>query len=216
MYIWVLLATFITALYAFNLHFREDVRSLRITPMAEAIVSKVVIQHEAVRKYANDKKDDIVTYTNQGNVISSGDLEAYLPYGFKVDDEVKTAYYCLKEGNYNTPVACNNTDGVKVFFISYMKTPQRWKNKRTDLPSQELFQAIKNVMGRNASFGYNIKARADGSPILEDSYISDVEIKNNDSLRIFIPTPIYDTEPFKADCTTEVPCILHMSVEISN
>ena len=49
MYVWVLLATFIAMLYAFNLSTREDMRSLYTVPQAESVVAKIVTQHRAAR-----------------------------------------------------------------------------------------------------------------------------------------------------------------------
>ena len=51
MYVWVLLATFIAMLYAFNLSTREDMRSLYTVPQAESVVAKIVTQHRAARQY---------------------------------------------------------------------------------------------------------------------------------------------------------------------
>ena len=54
MYIWVLLATFIAILYSFNLPTRSDMREIYVEPQAEAIVSKMLLQHRAAENYARD------------------------------------------------------------------------------------------------------------------------------------------------------------------
>ena len=48
MYIWVILATFVVALFSYNLSVRSDSRDLYVTPQAQAVISKLLIQHEAV------------------------------------------------------------------------------------------------------------------------------------------------------------------------
>ena len=51
MYIWIILSMFITALYAFNLHVRQDSRSLYVEPQAQMVISKLSLQHDAAREF---------------------------------------------------------------------------------------------------------------------------------------------------------------------
>jgi len=73
MYIWVVLATFVTALFSYNLSVRPDARDLYLTPQAQVIVSKLLIQHEAASKvfkenYKKSKNNRSLIDENQSNL----------------------------------------------------------------------------------------------------------------------------------------------------
>lgn len=53
MYIWIILAMFITALYSFNLHVRSDTHALYVEPQAQMFVSKIAVQHDTARRLFN-------------------------------------------------------------------------------------------------------------------------------------------------------------------
>ena len=73
MYIWVILATFVVALFSYNLSVRSDSRDLYVTPQAQAVVSKLLIQHEAVTKYT--KKQYKLAKKGQGEKMFMGKVD---------------------------------------------------------------------------------------------------------------------------------------------
>ena len=104
MYVWVLLATFIAMLYAFNLSTREDLRSLYTVPQAELVVRKIVTQHRAARQYMKDHlppDNGTTTISYYPGEIKIDDLQYYLPYGFERDSEYTSLIYCLDRESTN-------------------------------------------------------------------------------------------------------------------
>ena len=104
MYIWVVLATFIAILYSFNLTTRSDMREIYVEPQAEAIVSKMLLQHRAAENYARDLGFNSY-YPGEVNfdVLCQ---QNYLPYGLEGCDpsdiskisrrqEIHSRIYCL-------------------------------------------------------------------------------------------------------------------------
>lgn len=210
MYIWVLLATFITILYSFNPAVREDIRSVKVAPIAEAVISKTVIQQKSAKDYFQKNLSTIKSSTNSYFPLDSEDLVDYAPYGFKIDGNgVQTDIFCLKDDNIlNTPIACNNID-AKRFVISYGAVPNRWVNLSSGMPNNDYKAAIKNVMGFEPTFGYTVPKQ--GGDIATGTYESEMEIKNNDKVRVFIPQYIIGSEDFAAACAGSGHCLVYLS-----
>lgn len=210
MYIWVLLATFITILYSFNLAVREDIRSVKVAPVAEAIISRTVIQQESAKDYFRKNMASIKSSTNSFLPLDADDLESFAPYGFKIDGNgVNTDIFCLKSDNIlNTPVACNTAD-AKIYVISYGQVPNRWVNLSSGMPNNDYKAAIKNVMGFEPTFGYTVPNQ--GGDIASGTYESEMEIKNNDKVRVFIPKYIIESTDFAAACTGNMHCLVYLS-----
>ncbi|MFI3241267.1 MAG: hypothetical protein R3Y43_01720 [Alphaproteobacteria bacterium] len=228
MYIWVILAIFMTTLMGFNLHFRSDVREVTLAPLAESIVSKVVIQHNALQSYIAHNKETLKIQSSSELTLDGDDLEIFAPFGFKFNNNIKSLISCVEKDNINSLISCSCTNKdnsslgecsdkiVSVMATTFMQTPSRWFNYKSSTPTTELKSAIKNVMGYNSSFGYNVDANhSDTTGIDDTTYTdSDYEIKNNDSLRFFIPQVIVDEENFKSLCIEDnIPCILQTTTE---
>ncbi len=138
MYIWMVLATFIVMLAAYNLSPRADLMSQQQTPMAEAAITKFLVQHDAAVKYAKAKYEEFyknpetggiapgpidgckrektVDVDEDGNEVeketTTGDLCKFLPIGYKYEE--KTYYstiYCLNASEYE-PVTDEETGEV--------------------------------------------------------------------------------------------------------
>lgn len=216
MYIWVILATFVTALYGFNLAVREDIRDLTIIPIAEALVSKVVIQHVAAQDYSKYNKNSIKSSSNSTLVMDKAKIKNFAPTGFVFDNnEVYTAIYCVNVLNPKFLVPCNNANASR-FLMSFSPLPPQWTNPRTKIPSKDLFVAIKKVMGRNSAFGYAGAKRKD-MPDPTRGIVSDIEIKNNegsiseDITRVFVPEGISKTEDYTKKCTNSKYCLVFLT-----
>lgn len=171
MYIWVILATFITILYSFNLATRSDMRALYVEPQAEAVVSKIVIQHRGAIKYVHDKSppingDSVVSY--YPGEVSFGDLRGYLPYGFnstRSDSDFRSVIYCLNKDSTalgqpispscltNQASCCGNEKSIN-YMVTYGCVPQKWRNIKTGKPNNDLLNAMKNIVGLGTDFGY--------------------------------------------------------------
>lgn len=173
MYIWVILATFMVALYSFNLTYRADLRSVEVEPVARALISKLIIKQQAAGRYmrgntppyakiidAEGNKVDSDTVTYAPGILTEQQLrpsegETYLPYGFKEDNSVTTEIYCLDRNNYRNARACSDDNAIR-FLVAYMVIPQRWLNVKTGLPNNDLNAAMKELIGYDSSFGYPV------------------------------------------------------------
>lgn len=172
MYIWVILATFIAVLYSFNLTIRSDMREIYVEPQAEAIVSKVLLQHRAAENYARD-----LGYTS----YYPGEVDFkllcqknYLPYGLegcnpsdtsKIErrQDIYSRIYCLDKtsSGYSKSVSgcpgspsCCSQNKAKNYVVTYACVPQKWRNIKTGKPNNDLLNAIKNNVGMGVSIGY--------------------------------------------------------------
>ena len=119
MYIWVLLATFIAILYSFNLPTRSDMREIYVEPQAEAIVSKMLLQHRAAENYARD-----LGYTSYYPGEVDFDLLCrmnYLPYGLE---------------------GCNPADTSKIEKERGTQSEQTWHCIRLALSLQTLIKSV--------------------------------------------------------------------------
>lgn len=166
MYIWVLLATFMAILYSYNLSPRQDMRKLEVEPLAEAIISKLVIKQKAAGLYmrshtppyaiyhdvdGNIKQADQITYIS--GLLSEGELKGYLPFGFKDNDTYRAEIYCADSATQTTFAPCEEKEN-KRYLVSYTTIPQRWLNVVTGLPNNDFTNALKTIIGNDKSFGY--------------------------------------------------------------
>lgn len=178
MYVWVILATFIAMIYAFNLSVRSDIRDLYKVPQAEAAISKIVIQHRGAKKFMQDHMPpdngtDVVSYFP--GQISYNDLKDYLPFGFngnKADSEYTSTVYCLDRDSANlsaevagcgaggSGVSCCADPKSAAYLITYGCIPSRWRNVFTGKPDNDLLNAIESVVGIGVSMGYAVEASA--------------------------------------------------------
>lgn len=179
MYIWVILATLILALYSFNLSYRSDIRKIEIEPLARSIISKILIKQQAAAlyikahtpPYAQIQSPDGTSSPSNSVTFSAGKLSkedlsasgggSYFPYGFVDDESVITEIYCLSEDGASA-LDCNNEDSI-TYLVSFYVLPQKWLSIRTGLPSNDFLNAMKDMVGDNPGFGYPIcKKYAEG------------------------------------------------------
>ena len=112
MYIWMMLAAFIVMLTAFNLSPRNDLPRQLQTPLAEAAITKFLVQHDAAVKYAQhqllryhdnpSENSGLTAGTITGcNSEGGGSLCNYLPIGFKYEENLYySSIYCLNSSEY--------------------------------------------------------------------------------------------------------------------
>lgn len=100
MYLWVIIATFIAALFALNVSIRSDIKQLYVEPQAQTVVTKLYVQHRAAMNYISKRNRNS---TAEGMSYRPGELtadmlEADLPYGFNQNSgfsKFTTWVYCL-------------------------------------------------------------------------------------------------------------------------
>lgn len=173
MYIWVILATFLVALYSFNLTYRSDLRSIEVEPVARALISKLVIKQQAAGRYMRGNTPPFAhTVDGEGNTIASDTITyapgiittellrpsegvTYLPYGFNDDNTVTSEVYCIDKDNHKQAMDCNEQNAIR-YLVTYMPIPQRWLNVKTGLPNNDLNAAMKELIGYDSGFGYPV------------------------------------------------------------
>lgn len=170
MYIWVILATFITILYSFNLSTRADMRKLYVEPQAEAVVAKLVEQHRAAQKYVRDHMppdNGSSTVSYHPGEVSFANLKPYLPYGFngsQTNSEYTTLLYCLDRTSDkfsqamtgctgSGPSCCGDAKSI-TYLATFGCVPQKWRNIRTGRPNNDMLNAIQNIVGMGTDMGY--------------------------------------------------------------
>lgn len=170
MYIWVVLATFLAILYSFNLSPRSDMREIQVEPVAEAVISKLVIKQQAAGRFVADHSPPKAKYddgTQATEIIYvAGILEdntriganghpfgEYLPFGFNNSEDMKAEIYCLSAENYSMTDECK-LESARRFLFTYTLIPQRWINVKTGVPNNDFINAMKTIIGNDDRFGY--------------------------------------------------------------
>lgn len=206
MYTWMLLATFIVMIYAFNLSTREDMAELYTVPQAESVLAKIVAQHKAAQKYLRDHQpptngNTVVSY--YPGQIAVDDLEYYLPYGFDRTEEYTSLIYCLDRDSTNLSTAisgcseegvscCSNPKAI-TYLVTFGCIPSRWRNLISGKPDGNLLKAIINTVEAGADFGYAEQSNADlWGP--EETVRSTMAIRGRGSTYTSIPQYIISNE----------------------
>ena len=171
MYIWVILAFFITTLFSYNLAYRTDIREVTVSPRAQSVASKVVIQHEAASRWVKDHSlggDSRGDPMPQGNLQNdfttreilvtdtTNELKPYLPFGYKptAGPEYKSFVYCLDRRDLRSAaVDCNDEFSI-AYLITYGCVAQKWVSLITGKPSKDLEFGISEAKKAGAEMGY--------------------------------------------------------------
>ena len=100
MYLWVIIATFIAALFAMNVSIRSDIKELYVEPQAQTVVTKLYVQHRAAMNYISkrDRNSTVTGLSYKPGELAAGMLKADLPYGFQQNsgfNKFTTWVYCL-------------------------------------------------------------------------------------------------------------------------
>lgn len=228
MYIWVLLATFLATLYSFNLSQRADMRKIEVEPVAQAIISKMVIKQQAAGRYMESNTPPYAKYNNGdgtfkpspqilytsgilteeelGSTVTKEDADkgTYLPFGFNNTDNVTTEIYCLDHATQKNIVNCA-TAGVSRYLVAYMPIPQRWLNIKTGLPTTDFSNAMKTIIGNDNSFGYPGCEAADliEDPETHAKVCSKLKVRSKEGLIYDIPYYVANSGNFAKECGTK-------------
>lgn len=190
MYLWVIIATFITILYSFNISVRADLDRVHAETKAGVVVTKFFAQHNAVKDYLNSQATSKIGQSrvpyfpgdgyNSSTCVEGSEkcdlssyVETYLPVGYIEDTEVVTKVFCLENGD---PEAEQCTSGVGgsccsdeytgIYVVSFRKIPSKWINKVTTMPNADVLGYMAKARGYGKSFGYTdkIDTDSDGTP----------------------------------------------------
>ena len=102
MYLWVLIAIFISALAALGTSLRPDIKDLYMNTQAETEITQIYTLHRATLKYI-DKHPEI-----EGK-IDPNTISAYLPFGFQPGNFVSMSY-CLNSIGTDIPNECQTQE----------------------------------------------------------------------------------------------------------
>ena len=237
MYIWMMLAAFIVMLATFNLSPRSDLQSKHQVPLAEASITKFLIQHDAAVRHAKYNKalkslnHGLLTGCNDSN---QGQMCKYFPVGFNYEENLYySGIYCLNSAVYSTTTnpdtgditktietqegvneaSCNATSGSEVYVISYGRVPQRWKNVSSNRILGDYYTAMHSRIAVGASCGIVVPKKGDDekrNPLGSEYVIEGIDVQNES-----IPKYLLDDSEFNEVCTKEVdgefPCIIYVT-----
>ncbi len=129
MYLWIVIATFIVALFSYNLSVHPDVDRMYAQTRANTVAASFQIQHNALVAYVKSleghtEKQEFTQDENGNTTVSGGayqsgdcfikskfngsaafkddDVQNFLPPGFKLDEQTISKIYCFKR--YEAPV----------------------------------------------------------------------------------------------------------------
>ena len=226
MYIWVILATFLAILASYSLSVRPDMRELSVARVAEAVLGRLVVQHEAAlnyvkyHKYPYSENRDHVDYSP--GVINDGDLLAEMPYGYNMDGQYVSKIFCM---NQNMTVAyggegganpCDVADNRKMV-VTYGPIPTRWMSLSSAMerPNTDFLNALWNMVSSGEEFGYMIPALAsDVHASSENPSASKVQLATRaGNEKIFVPKAVVEDLDFKSICDLDENfiCLVYMS-----
>lgn len=225
MYIWVVLATFMALLYAFNLSIRGDERRMAIEPLAEAEVARFAIHHRMGQQYIREhtpKTDenpagvegDFITY-DKGILNYNTDLADYKPFGFQVkpysaseDEGYKTEIYCSLEDDWGTEAPSCSAEGVARFLVTYGPIPKRWLNRNSDTPNNDFLNALQNTFEIDNTIGYATEAT--GSKYK-------MQLQGREDNVLYLPNLVVDTGGFSqlCGCSGCRRCLVYFSTYIT-
>lgn len=209
MYIWVVLVTFMTLLYAFNLSVRGDERRLAVEPLAEAEVSRFAIHHRMGQQYIREhspKSDsnpvgvegDRITY-DKGILDYETDLADYAPFGFQVkpydageNEGYKTEVYCAVDGDWSTEAQNCAADGVVRFLVTYGPIPERWLNHNSGTPNNDFLNALQNIFEIDNTIGYATET---------SSGPYKMQLQGREDNVLYLPNLVVDSGGFSQICS---------------
>ena len=220
MYIWVILATFIAMLAAFNLPVREDMRALTVEPLAEAYVSKLVTKHRAALMFADNRipprnESDRQTLCGSGTTgcdIVDVEYLPYAPFGFYDDPNYQSRVFCLKKGDPDVLEDCD-TSGSR-FLVTYGPVPRKWRSITDGRPSVDLVNAMNRTVNMGTRFGYAMEVaqvEEETGVTMENNYYGAVMmVRGREPEGAFIPNAIAADADFQSQCVENY-CLMYMS-----
>lgn len=216
----MVIAVFIVMLASFNLAPRADFKTQQQKPLAEAAITKFLVQHRAAVKYTKEELIKVTNVTSGAGIAQAGEnkisgcnsenygnLCNYLPIGYQFNEnEFYSKAYCLNEAVYeegtgNTRTLkkvagveaanCRNIDFTVRYVITYGRIPERWKNVSTNKILGDFYAALHNQVPAGASCGLAVPKQN-----IEGYYIE--KTKDSDGVEI-----AFDHNPLNSDYVIE-------------
>ena len=190
MYLWVILATFLASLAVFSTSYRPDIKKIAVEPKAEAVVAKMYLQHEAMRKFVETNWHKAPGSVTPGEWSPRGSNASYAPYGFDADGggiNFTSKIYCLASKDrgvypshfHQLPIGCTNGHDLyhaisnccdekdaTMFLLTYGEIPSKWRNPVNGKPRPELLDAMRTSRGYINGLGYTIDIAKEGINLL--------------------------------------------------
>ncbi|MFV0626717.1 MAG: hypothetical protein ACK5N8_05160 [Alphaproteobacteria bacterium] len=215
MYIWVVLATFMVAIYSFNLSVRADMKDIYASARIEPTITKLTAQHEAAKKYAyshTPPSNGQAQVTYVPGEITFNDIKTYLPYGFKDNISTKTyrsLIYCLRKSDETgssllpgcssgNPTGCCTGGNAQAFLITFGCIPQKFRNPYTKGYSVDFIKSLRDVSGYGADVGYVQYLSSTEKNDENNDFKSDMAIRTRNFDIISIPNYIVKNATFNS------------------
>lgn len=153
MFVWMILAVFMAALFAFNSAPRDDYYDIKNIPRAEAVAANLATMHAAAVNYVNDNNDPISYSSGSAN----GDVAAYLPVGYQNAYNVVSEIFCFQMiGDTKIQISCDDA-GAKNYLISYVETPAKYtmvNGSGNRIPNRAMDKALSKTVRYAINIGY--------------------------------------------------------------
>ena len=230
MYIWVILATFLAMLASYTLSVRPDMRSVTVEPVAEAVLGKMIAQHEAAANYARFNKFPYAADRKHveyvPGIISDEDILAEMPYGYVLEGDYTSQIFCMNDSmtvaydySGSVPSDANPCDvrGNKRRVVTYGPIPTRWLSLSSGMqhPNTDFISALWNIVSAGEEIGYMIPA--DASEVhtsKENPSASNVRLATRGGTEpIYVPKAVVEDPQFKSVCdlSKNWVCLVYMS-----
>lgn len=182
MYLWVVLATFISLLYGYNLTVRPDLDRVHAETKASVFIAKLRAQDNAFRTFLLTNPsavapglefngdDGIWQYTEKTSsggqssdpqeadlIEMYGKVKNFTPMGFEPSNDAQSRVYCLDDDGAWTTMAgteaCSSLS--KVYLVSWRPINKRWMNRTLGVPNTDFMKALSQTTGYGDSLGYS-------------------------------------------------------------
>ncbi len=160
MFVWMILAVMIAALFSFLIAPRDDDYEVRHVPRAEGIAANLATMHSAATRYVFD---NLGSYSS--GLIGAGTLGSYLPLGYSNSYNVQSEIFCFDTTNTDTRIQIDCDDAnAKNYVISYIPTPPRFtmmNGENQPKPNRAMMLALAKTGSNAINIGYTVNMGTD-------------------------------------------------------
>lgn len=162
MYVWMVLAVFMAAIFSFNIAPRDDMHQVTQIPAAEGVAAKMMTLHNSsMVMLSKDPSYSGGAVGYNAHTITSLELNNYLPIGYcfnagcatDIQTQFTAKIVCLDDTNFTTAVACNAGNAAN-FLVTWGDVPRKWMLLQNGKPQEILIQAMGSVSDNDENFGY--------------------------------------------------------------
>ena len=188
-------------------------RELSVTRVAEASLSRLVVQHEAAITYIKyNKYPYLSSYNAVGyapGIISDDNLLREMPYGYVLDENYVSQIFCMNEDltvAYSSAGGVNPCDvpGRRKMLVTYGPIPTRWMNLASEeqRPNADFLDALWSTVASRNEFGYMVLAEPENvHTSRENPSASNVQLATrSEEELVFVPKAVLQDSSFKKVC----------------